>query len=272
MAKFQFGFIGCGNMGGALVRAIAPDVGAEQVLIADYLPCNTTTLQEALGVTVAQNAAEVARNAKYIFLGVKPQGMRALLEELSAVLKEKKERFVLISMAAGVTVSTVREMVGIEDAPIVRILPNTPATYGKGMTLYCCGEHVWAEAEHDIVQALKSAGEVDCLDEKWIDAGCAVSGCGPAFVYLFMEAMADGAVAAGLSRQKAMLYAAQTVLGAAEMLLKSGKHPGELKDAVCSPGGSTICGVKSLEQGAFRAPVMQAVLDAYEKTKSLGSS
>ena len=272
MAKFQFGFIGCGNMGGALVRAIAPDVGAKQVLIADYLPCNTTALQDALGVTVAQNAAEVARDAKYIFLGVKPQGMRALLEELSAVLKEKKERFVLISMAAGITVSTVREMVGIEDAPIVRILPNTPATYGKGMTLYCCGEHVWAEAEHDIVQALKSAGEVDCLDEKWIDAGCAVSGCGPAFVYLFMEAMADGAVAAGLPRQKAMLYAAQTVLGAAEMLLKSGKHPGELKDAVCSPGGSTICGVKSLEQGAFRATVMQAVLDAYEKTKSLGNS
>lgn len=272
MAKFQFGFIGCGNMGGALVRAIAPCIGGEQVLVADFLQANTAALHDTYGVTVALNAAEVVKNAKYIFLGVKPQGMRALLEEISPILKEKNERYVLVSMAAGVTVATLCEMVGLEDVPIVRILPNTPAVYGKGMTLYCCGEHVSTEEEHDIVQALKAAGEVDCLSEKLIDAGCAVSGCGPAFVYLFMEAMADGAVAAGLPRQKAMLYAAQTVLGAAEMLLQSGKHPGELKDAVCSPGGSTICGVHALEEGAFRATVMNAVLDAYEKTKSLGNS
>ena len=272
MAKFQFGFIGCGNMGGALVRAIAPCVGGDHVLIADRLQANTAALHEACHVTVAQNATEVAKEAKYIFLGVKPQGMRALLEELSAILKVRNDHYVLISMAAGITVSALRDMVGIEDAPIIRILPNTPATYGKGMTLYCCGEHVTAEDENEVVNALKAAGETDSLDEKWIDAACAVSGCGPAFVYLFAEAMADGAVAAGLPRQKAMFYAAQTVLGAAEMLLQSGKHPGELKDAVCSPGGSTISGVHALEQGAFRATVMNAVLDAYEKTKSLGNS
>ena len=272
MAKYQFGFIGCGNMGGALVRAIAPEVGGDNVLIADRLTANVDALRNACGVQVAKNALEVVRDAKYIFLGVKPQGMRDLLTELSPILKTKEERFVLISMAAGITVAAIQEMVDIHDAAVVRILPNTPAAVGKGMTLYCLSASVLNEEERDIATALEAAGKVDLLEESFIDAGCAVSGCGPAFVYLFMEAMADGAVAAGLPRQKAILYAAQTVLGAAEMLIQSGKHPGELKDAVCSPGGSTIQGVNALEQGAFRATVMQAVLDAYHKTQSLGKS
>lgn len=272
MAKYQFGFIGCGNMGGALVRAIAPRIGSENVLIADRLVSNTAELQDTCHVRVAVNAAEVAMNAKYIFLGVKPQGMRELLMELSDVLKAKDESYVLISMAAGITISTIREMVGIKNAAVVRILPNTPASVGKGMTLYCCSETVSQEDEKRIVLALEAAGKVDELPESLIDAGCSVSGCGPAFVYLFIEAMADGAVAAGLPRQKAMLYAAQTVLGAAQMAIDTGKHPGELKDAVCSPGGSTICGVNALEQGAFRGTVMDAVIAAYEKTKSLGNS
>lgn len=272
MAKYQFGFIGCGNMGGALVRAIAPRVGGESVLITDRLPANTEALHNACHVLVAENATEVARDAKYIFLGVKPQGMRELLGELSEVLSERTEPYVLISMAAGITITTIRAMVGIENAPVVRILPNTPASVGQGMTLYSCSDTVADADEKQIVWALESAGRVDALPENLIDAGCAVSGCGPAFVYMFMEAMADGAVAAGLPRQKAMLYAAQTVLGAAQILLDSGKHPGELKDAVCSPGGSTICGVNALEQGAFRGTVMDAVIAAYEKTKDLGKS
>ena len=272
MAKYQFGFIGCGNMGGAHVHAIAPCVGGENVLIADPLLSNTEMLRDACHVSIAENAAEVAREAKYIFLGVKPQGMRELLTELSSILKARSESFVLISMAAGVTISTICEMVDIANAAVVRILPNTPASVGQGMTLYCCSETVTEDDETQVVCALKAAGKVDALPESMIDAGCAVSGCGPAFVYLFIEAMADGAVAAGLPRQKAMLYAAQTVLGAAQMAIESGKHPGELKDAVCSPGGSTICGVNALEQGAFRGTVMDAVIAAYKKTKSLGNS
>lgn len=270
MAKYQFGFIGCGNMGGALVRAIATNIDGKQILIADRIAQNTATLQEKCGVDVAKDAAEVAADAKYIFLGVKPQGMRGLLSELAPVLKARKERFVLISMAAGVTLQSLEEMLGWQGAPMIRILPNTPAAVGKGMTLYCCNSAVSSEEESEAVFALRSAGEVDLLEEHLIDAGCAVSGCGPAFVYLFMEAMADGAVAAGLPRQKAMLYAAQTVSGAAEMLLASGNHPGALKDAVCSPGGSTIQGVKALEEGAFRASVIRAVTAAFEKTQELG--
>ena len=138
------------------------------------------------------------------------------------------------------------------------------------MTLYCCNEYVTENEEQKVVEMLKAAGKVDRLDETMIDAACAVSGCGPAFVYMFIEAMADGAVASGLPRKKAMLYAAQTLIGASEMLLQSGMHPGELKDAVCSPGGSTIQGVRALENGAFRATVMEAISAAYEKTRELG--
>ena len=271
MSKYQFGFIGCGNMGGALVRAISAKIAKERILIADCLEQNTKRLQQDCGVCVAKDAAEIAQSAQYIFLGVKPQGLGTLLSELSPILKERSDRVVLISMAAGITLASIGYMLG-EGYPVVRILPNTPAAVGKGMTLYCCNSLVDAVEEKEIVFALEAAGKVDKLDEAWIDAGCAVSGCGPAFVYLFMEAMADGAVAAGLPRQKAMLYAAQTVVGAAEMLLQSGKHPGELKDAVCSPGGSTIRGVQALEQEGFRGVVMDAVLAAYEKTKDLGKS
>jgi pyrroline-5-carboxylate reductase len=271
MAKYQFGFIGCGNMGGALVRAISAQVPAEHILIADRIANNTEQLQAQCGVCVAADAAQVAQEAQYIFLGVKPQGMRALLTELSDLLKSRQDRFVLISMAAGITLSSLQEMLNFPNTAIIRILPNTPAAVGKGMTLYCCNSCVTAEEEHTVVQALMAAGNVDCLDEGLIDAGCAISGCGPAFVYLFMEALADGGVAAGLPRQKALMYAVQTVIGAAETLMQSGKHPGELKDAVCSPGGSTIQGVMALEDGAFRSDVIQAVLAAYEKTRELGN-
>ena len=271
MAKFQFGFIGCGNMGGALVRAIAPKVGGANICVTDRIAANTALLQNSCHVQVASNAAEVALDAKFIFLGVKPQGMGELLSELSPILKAREDAYILVSMAAGITIATIQEMGGIENLKVVRILPNTPAAVGQGMTLYCTNGQLSADEEQQVIYALEGAGKVDRLDEQLIDAGCAVSGCGPAFVYLFMEAMADGAVAAGLPRQKAMLYAAQTVLGAAEMLLASGKHPGELKDAVCSPGGSTIQGINALEQGAFRGTVMKAVLEAYEKTKALGN-
>jgi len=270
MSKYHVGFIGCGNMGSALVRAVASTVAPEEILIADHIEDNTSRLQQLYGVSVAQNAIQIARDAKYIFLGVKPQGLRVLLTELAPVLANRHDRYILISMAAGTELATLADMIGIPDLPIIRILPNTPASVGKGMTLYCCNAHVTKEEEQEAVYMLEAAGKVDALDETLIDAACAVSGCGPAFVYMFIEAMADGAVAAGLPRQKAMLYAVQTLLGASEMVLQSGKHPGELKDAVCSPGGSTIQGVRTLEQGAFRATVIDAISAAYVKTRELG--
>lgn len=270
MANFQFGFIGCGNMGGALVRAVAKQTNSSDILITDFLESNTSRLCQECHVCVAKSAAQVAEQASYIFLGVKPQGMGALLAELSPILKERTDRVVLITMAAGITLASMEEMLDSHDIAIVRIMPNTPVSVGKGMILYSCNTQVTAEEEQYVVDALASAGRIDKLDETLIDAGCAISGCGPAFVDLFMEALADGAVACGLPRQKAMLYAAQMVAGSAEMLIQSGKHPGELKDAVCSPGGATIMGVHALEQSAFRAATMDAVIAAYDKTRELG--
>ena len=171
-------------------------------------------------------------------------------------------------MAAGLTIGTIRAMAG-GNYPVIRIMPNTPAAIGEGMILYCA-EGVETEEKTAFVDVMQAAGSFDELSESLIDAGSSVSGCGPAFVYPFIEAMADGAVACGLPRAKAQRYAAQTLVGAAKLVLESGDHPGALKDAVCSPGGSTIQGVRALEQNGFRSAVVEAVIAAYEKTVALG--
>lgn len=158
-------------------------------------------------------------------------------------------------------------MAGV-DCPVIRIMPNTPAAIGAGVVQYC-GQGA-AEEELDSFAALIApAGLVDPTPEELIDAASAVSGCGPAFAYLFIEALADGGVACGLPRDKAAAYAAQMLAGSARMVLESGKHPGALKDAVCSPGGTTIQGVRALEKGGFRSAAMEAVIAAYEKTVKL---
>ncbi|MCD8146036.1 MAG: pyrroline-5-carboxylate reductase, partial [Clostridiales bacterium] len=166
------------------------------------------------------------------------------------------------------TIARIREMAG-GDYPVIRIMPNTPASIGEGMILYAA-EGVTEEERDRFLYNMAAAGRFDALPESLIDAGSAVSGCGPAFVYPFIEALADGAVACGLPRDKAQEYAAQTLVGAAKLVLESGQHPGALKDAVCSPGGSTIAGVRALEQRGFRSAATEAVVAAYEKTKALG--
>jgi len=175
----------------------------------------------------------------------------------------------LISMAAGLTTDKIETFAG-GNLPVIRIMPNTPAGIGKGLIMYCKNKLVTDADVADFVFDMRHAGTLDALDEKYIDAGTSVSGCGPAFMYLFLEALADGGVACGLPRDKAMLYAATTMAGAAEMVLQSGKHPGELKDAVCSPGGSTIMGVKALEDHGLRSAAINAVMAAFEKNKELG--
>jgi pyrroline-5-carboxylate reductase len=211
---------------------------------------------------------EAVLESAYLFLGVKPQGFEGLFETLRPMLKERETAPVLVSMAAGVSIAAVEKLAG-RACPISRIMPNTPVSVGEGMILYAHNELVNVQTLDDFCKALSAAGVLDAIPEDKIDAASALSGCGPAFVYLFAEALADGAVSCGLARDKAMLYAAQTLRGAAELLITSGKHPGELKDAVCSPGGTTIEGVKALENGAFRASAMGAVTAAYEKTLKL---
>lgn len=263
-----FGFIGTGNMGSALARAVAKAVPAENIMLSDSYAPAAEKLAKELGCNTAA-AIDTAANADFIFLGVKPQVISGVLSQLAPVLKARKTPFVLVSMAAGVCIGDLRTMAG-GDYPVIRIMPNLPASVGSGVILYDVTENVPAEAVEVFREKMRFAGLIDQLPEKLIDAGSALSGCGPAFVCLFVEALADGAVACGLPRAQALQYAAQTVEGTAKMLLQSGQHPGSLKDAVCSPGGSTIAGVAALEQGAFRASVMEAVASAYQRTLELG--
>lgn len=263
-----FGFIGAGNMGGALARAAAKAMAPENITLADQLPEKAAALAKQLGCKTA-TAEDAASTCNFLFLGVKPQVMDAMLSQIGPFLAARKDSFVLVSMAAGVTIRDIRKMAGA-DYPVIRIMPNIPVSAGSGVILFDHTDNVSAEAVDIFRQSMQYAGLVDSLPEKLIDAGSALSGCGPAFVSLFVEALADGAVACGLPRDKAMAYAAQTVSGTAKMLLETGMHPGQLKDAVCSPGGSTIMGVNALEQGGFRANAMDSVIAAYEKTLELG--
>lgn len=263
-----FGFIGTGNMGSALVRAAAKALPAQQITLADQLKEKAEALAKEIGCE-STDAKTLAQNSKFIFLGVKPQVMGAMLQEIAPVLKARNDDFVLVSMAAGLSIADIRRMAGA-DYGVIRIMPNIPASVGGGVILYDYTDNVSAEDVQFFEKNMRFAGLVDHLPEKLIDAGSALSGCGPAFVCLFVEALADGAVACGLPRDKALNYAAQTLAGTATMLLKSGMHPGQLKDAVCSPGGTTIAGVKAMEESGFRAGAMDGVVSAYQRTLELG--
>ena len=268
MAKYTFGFIGTGNMGGALARAAVKRLPPEKIILANRTPAKAQALATELGCVAADNDA-VAADSEYIFLGVKPQLMAGMLAGIAPALAARRDRFILATMAAGLTMDRIRALAG-GDYPVLRIMPNTPAAIGAGMILYASDARVTGAETAAFLEALADAGRFDELPEHLIDAGSAVSGCGPAFLYMFIEALADGGVAAGLPRVKAQAYAAQMAVGAARMVLESGSHPGALKDAVCSPGGSTIMGVKALEDGGFRSAAINAVLEALRRNRELG--
>lgn len=267
MSEMKFGFIGTGNMGGALARAVRKSVPGHEMLLADYTPSRAQSLAAELNCRAADNKA-VARDAKFIFLGVKPQVMEEMLGGISEVLAARNDRFVLVTMAAGIRIGKINEMLKA-DYPIIRIMPNTPVSIGEGVVLYSVSDGVFMDEITDFSNCMRNVGLLDRIDEGLIDAACAVSGCGPAFVYMFAEALADGAVECGLPRAKAAEYAAQTLVGAARLILESGKHVGQLKDEVCSPGGTTIAGVHALEANGFRGAVMDAVKAAFDKTSGI---
>ena len=262
----KIGFIGCGNMGGALARAVLKNTQMK-VYISDFFAEKAETFAKETGAIATDNYT-IAKECDFIFLAVKPANFPSTLEPLTEAFIKNRDS-VIVTIAAGLSLEKVGAMVGSEH-PIIRIMPNTPVLLGKGMITWCKNALVNDEASERFIEILKFAGSLDQIDEKLIDAASAVAGCGPAFVYMFIEALADGAVECGLPRDKAMAYAAETLIGAAEMVLKTGKHPGLLKDEVCSPGGSTIEGVKALEDAKFRSATASAVIAAYEKTKKLG--
>lgn len=258
----KYAFIGCGNMGGALAKALSQTT--TDILLSDQ-PEKAAALANTLGCAHGTNTDATA--CQRVFLGVKPQMMADVLKPLQSDLAQHKP--LLISMAAGLAIEKIEAMVGTR-LPIIRIMPNTPVSVGKGVILYCCNDLVDDATLSDFLNDMQHAGILDPLDEKLIDAACAVSGCGPAFVYMFIEAIADGAVACGLPRDKALKYAAATLSGAAEMSLVTQLPPQTLKDAVCSPGGSTIAGVRALEERGFRGTVIDAIIAAYKRNVELG--
>ena len=256
-----FSFIGTGNMGGALARAVCAAVGPENLLLYDLDSAKAEALAAQLGAKSVDR--DTAAGADCVFLAVKPHLVAPVLAELPLA-----PHSVLVSMAAGVTVEQLEAL-----APgrgIVRIMPNTPVGIGAGVVLWCKNESMTAPKTAAVLAALAPAGLVEQLEERLMDAATAVTGCSPAFTDLYIEAMADGGVACGLPRDKALRLAAAAVSGAAKLVLESATHPGALKDAVCSPGGSTIQGVRTLEHHGFRSAVMEAVISAAEKSSKLG--
>lgn len=263
----KIGLIGCGTMGSTVARLIAANAPTASYYLANRSPEKAEALAKALpGSAVCGNSAAAAA-CDLLVLGVKPQIMPSVMAEIAPVLKARKDRFVLVTMAAGISCAQLREMASLS-CPVIRIMPNTPVSIGRGVIEYC-GLDTSREELAAFAALLQGCGTADEVEERLMDAAMALSGCGPAFAYLFIEALADGAVACGLPRAKALAYAAQTVEGAAALVKASGKHPGELKDAVCSPGGTTIEGVRVLEEGAFRGTAMDAVIAAYEKSLEL---
>lgn len=267
-------FIGTGNMGGALAQAACRSLSPTEVILTNRTAGKADALARSLGCVAALSNEAAVRSAKYIFLGVKPQAYADLAKELTPVLRschEAGQDKVLISMAAGLTLSSLKGLyaeVGY-DIPILRIMPNTCVAIGKGVVALAGEEETHLTA---VERILSAAGLVERISEHLMDAFTSVAGCGPAFVYPFIEALADGGVMAGLPREQALRYAAQTVLGAASMVLETGKHPGQLKDEVCSPGGSTIAGVAELERAGLRSAAAGAVLASWERNKELGKA
>ncbi|MDY4509854.1 MAG: pyrroline-5-carboxylate reductase [Candidatus Faecousia sp.] len=259
----KYGFLGCGNMGGAIARALSKKT--KNIAVSDRSG-KAKQLAQELGVAYSDNAS-IASSCDRIFLAVKPHMMKDMLLPLQDTLAKRKP--LLITMAAGLEIRQIEEFAGTH-LPVIRIMPNTPTSVGKGVIPYCANDLVAEDMKVDWLEDMEMCGLLDPLEERLMDAASALSGSGPAYLYLMLEAMADGGVACGLPRAKALDYAAMTMAGAAEIYLSTHTHPGALKDAVCSPGGSTIAGVRVLEGRGFRGAAMDCVCAAYAKNKELG--
>lgn len=263
----KIGFIGLGNMGSSLAKSVIDAKTTDQILLANRSQAKVEAFVANYGGQVSSNK-EIFAVADVLFLGVKPAQLFELFSQYQSIL-EKRDSLLLISMAAGLTLEKLASLLPSQHR-LIRIMPNTPVAIGQGVISYALSSNCRAEDSNLFCQLLANAGQLVEISEPLIDAATGLAGCGPAFVYLFIEALADAGVQTGLPRDTALKMAAQTVVGAGQMVLETQKHPGVLKDQVCSPGGSTIAGVASLEEHSFRGTVMNAVHQAYKRTQELG--
>lgn len=261
------GFIGLGNMGKAIIGGMLEKgvVRKEELIGSDKSEGMRQMVTEQLGIVATEDNLEVAKKADILFLAVKPQFFPQVISEIKEAVKENT---VVVSIAAGKTIAYIEEQFG-RKIKLVRCMPNTPALVLAGSTGVCANELVSKEEMDKVMTLLSSFGEAVEVTESLMDVVVGVSGSSPAYVFMFIEAMADAAVAGGMPRPQAYKFAAQAVMGSAKMVLETGKHPGELKDQVCSPAGTTIAAVKVLEEKGFRAAVMDAVEVCIETSKKL---
>lgn len=267
--------IGVGMMGGALMRAVVSVVGGQNLVVSDGTPSKAAEFAQATGCQAATSNGEAVSAAEVIFLAVKPNMIQTVVQEVAPLLAGKT----VVSMAAGLKLATIREMyrsalstASGPDASVewVRIMPNLPAVVGEGMVALCGLAETCSATLSTVEALLAAAGRVEVVEERLMDAVTAISGSGPAYGFIFIEALADAAVKLGMPRQQACIYAAQTLKGAAAMQLETGRHPADLKDGVCSPAGTTIAAVEALEQKGFRSSIMAAATAAYNRSVELG--
>ncbi|MBT0728060.1 pyrroline-5-carboxylate reductase [Rosenbergiella australiborealis] len=267
MENLKIGFLGCGNMASAMISGLVNSqaLPAKNILVFDRKPKTNSDLHDKFGVTAMSSAEQLAQTADYLIAAVKPNVLPDMLKKLSAHLRQET---VIVSVAAGVTLATLASALP-QQQKIVRVMPNTPCLVGEGMSSITPNDQVTEEETETVVTLFSRFGKAEVVSESLIHAVVGVSGSAPAYIYILIEAMADAAVLGGMPRAKAYQFAAQAVKGSAEMVLESGKHPGELKDNVCSPGGTTIEAVAVLEETGFRSSIMQAMQACIAKSDAL---
>ena len=267
MLDKKIGFIGSGNMGRAMIGGIISSglVPASHLIASAKTQATLDTLSEQYGIRTTLDNETVAVESDIIFLAVKPYLYETVIKEIKDSVTDDK---IIVAIAAGQTISRIESLFS-KDIKLVRTMPNTPALVGEGITGVCPNKEVTERELEDALVLLRSFGRADTVTEKILDVVGAVSGSSPAFVFMFIEAMADGAVAEGMPRKQAYEFAAQAVYGSAKMVLETGMHPGELKDMVCSPSGTTIEGVGVLEERGMRSAVSESIRACVKKTKQL---
>ncbi len=263
----KLGFIGCGNMSTAMICGILKNniVDKTDITASTATEKSLRTAKEKLGINVTLNNKDVAQNADLIVIGVKPHIYADIAKEIKDILNPNQ---IIVSIAPAKTLKWLGEQFG-EKAKIVRTMPNTPAMVGEAMTAVCFNEYLTENEKQQVCHILESFGKVEIMSENLIDSIISVSGSSPAYVFMFIEAMADAACADGVPRQQAYRLAAQSVLGSAKMVLETGMHPAQLKDMVCSPAGTTIEAVRVLEQKGFRSAIIEAMRACNKKSKEM---
>lgn len=263
----KIGFVGCGNMGSSMVGGLINSgfIKSDNIIISTKTQASAKKLKEQFGVITTLDSKIVARDSEVIILAVKPFMYKSIIDEIKSELTKDK---LIISIAAGITIDNMEEWID-DNAKIIRTMPNTPALVGQAMSAICPNKNISEDELSYCFKIFESFGECVQLEEKDFHGFIALCGSSPAYVFVFIEAMADAAVKLGIPRVKAYKMAAQSVLGSAKMVLETGKHPGELKDMVCSPAGTTIDAVVELEKLGFRNSVIQAMDKCAEKSKNM---